>query len=80
MTVTEADIQAFAQFAREQAAEGATNLSMSELASRWQAAREREAVNSAIRESQADMNAGRTERFSDAQDRFRHERNLPSRP
>ena len=79
MTVTEADIHAFAEFARDQAANGGADLTMAELAARWQAAREREAVNSAIRDSLADVEAGRTELFSESQDRFRRERDLPPR-
>jgi hypothetical protein len=79
MAVTEADIQAFAAFAREQAANGGADLTLAELAVKWQAVRQREEVNCAIRDSLADIDAGRTETFFDAQDSFRRDRNLPPR-
>ena len=76
MRVTEADIRAFADFAREQAARDEADLSIAELAVKWQATREREQVNCAIADSLADIEAGRTEHFFESQDRFRQERNL----
>ena len=79
MRVTEAEIQAFAEFAREQATGGEADLTMAELAVKWQAVREREEVNCAIAESLADIEAGRTEPFFESQDRFRRERILPPR-
>ena len=79
MRVTEAEIQAFAEFAREQTTGGETDLTMAELAVKWQAAREREEVNCAIAESLDDIEAGHTEPFFESQDRFRRERNLPPR-
>ncbi len=79
MTVTGADIDAFAEFARQQTADGEGDLTMAELVAQWQADREREEVNSAIRDSREDIEAGRTEPFAESQDRFRRERNLPGR-
>ncbi len=79
MFVTEADIQAFAQFAREQTTNGGANLTMTELAARWQAERERHEVNAAIREGLADIDAGRTVDFFESQNRFRHELRVPLR-
>lgn len=55
------------------------DLTLAELAIKWQAVRERKEVNSAIRDSLADIDAGRSEPFFDAQDSFRRDRNLPSR-
>ena len=40
MTVTGADIDTFAEFARQQTADGEGDLSMAELVAQWQAARE----------------------------------------
>lgn len=79
MRVTETDIQAFAEFAREQTAGGEADHTIPELAVKWQAAREREQVNCAIADSLADIEAGRTDPFFESQDRFRRERNLPPR-
>jgi hypothetical protein len=79
MSVTEADIQAFAEFARKQTASGQANHTIAELAAKWQAAREREQVNCAIADSLADIEAGRTEPFFESQDDFRRERSLPPR-
>ena len=79
MRVTEADIQAFAEFAREQTAGGEADLTIADLAVKWQAARERQEVNCAIAESLEDIEAGRTEPFLESQDSFRRERNLPPR-
>jgi len=79
MRVTEADIRSFAEFAREHAARGESNLGIAELAVQWEATREREEVNRAIVDSLADIEAGRTEPFFDSQGKFRRERNLPPR-
>jgi hypothetical protein len=79
MTVTEADIQAFAEFVRQRTSRGEAELTIAELAAQWQATREREEVNSAIRESLNDIAAGRTEPFAQSQDSFRQGRNLPPR-
>jgi hypothetical protein len=79
MKVTEADIEAFAEFARERTAGGAADLTIAELAAEWQAARERHDMNRAIAESLDDIEAGHTEPFVESQDRFRRERSLPPR-
>jgi hypothetical protein len=79
MRVTQADIQAFAEFAREQTAGGEADHTIAELAAKWQATREREEANRAIAESLADIEAGRTDPFFESQDSFRRERNLPPR-
>ncbi|MEO8495138.1 MAG: hypothetical protein ABI614_08710 [Planctomycetota bacterium] len=77
MAVTDADIQAFVAFARQQAASNVADDTMTELVAKWQAVRERESVDEAIRESLADIEAGRTESFAESQERFRRERSLP---
>lgn len=79
MPVTEADIEAFSEFAREQAANGGSEFTLTELVAKWQATREREEVNEAIRESLADIESGRAEPFLESQDQFRQERSLPPR-
>lgn len=79
MTVTDADIQAFAAFARKETLGNDASLTMSELVAKWQATRERESTNEAIRESLADIDAGRTELFAESQERFRQQRSLPPR-
>jgi len=79
MRTTEADIQSFAEFARRQTAGGETDLSIAELAAKWEAAREREQVNRAVADSLADIAAGRTEDFFESQDAFRRDRKLPPR-
>ena len=75
MRVTEADIQAFVEFARMQTAEGEAVQTMAELATKWEA--EREQVNCAIAESLSDIETGRTTPFFESQDRFRRDRQLP---
>ena len=60
MAVTESDIQSFAAFVREQATGGGADLNITELAQEWDAARQRDEVNAAIREGLADIEAGRT--------------------
>ncbi|MCH8044914.1 MAG: hypothetical protein IID44_14470 [Planctomycetes bacterium] len=59
MAVTELDLQSFAAFVREQATSG-PDLSITELAQEWDAARQRDEVKAAIREGLADIEAGRT--------------------
>lgn len=79
MSVTISDVDAFAEFARQQATAGGADTTMADLAAKWQAMREREAVNEAIREGLDDVDAGRTQSFSDSQDAFRRARHLPPR-
>lgn len=74
MTVTEADIQVFSEFARLQAINGGTNITMGELAAKWEAVRERATANCAIRDSLSDIEAGRTEAFFESQDKLRRAR------
>lgn len=59
MTVTQADIQAFADYAAARVNNGGVE-SMSQLLRDWLAARERDEVNAAIREGLDDIDAGRT--------------------
>ena len=60
MSVTESDIQSFAAFARDQATHDGAGLSITELAQKWDAQRQCEEVNEAVREGLADIEAGRT--------------------
>lgn len=78
MPVTQADIQAFADYASARVNNGGVE-SMTQLFRDWLASRERDEVNTAIREGLADIEAGRTESFFDEADEFRRQRSLPPR-
>lgn len=79
MPVTRDDVRDFNRFIDEKlSSDGAESLQ--ELARQWEAARQREEVNEAIREGLGDIKTGRTEPFFESQDKFREERHLPPRP
>jgi len=75
MPVTKSDIQDFHYFVDERLASGGAD-SLRQLLAEWE---ERREANAAIRQGVADIDAGRTESFSDSQDRFRQGRGLPPR-
>jgi hypothetical protein len=76
MPLTPADIADFSQFAREQIHNGGSQLSLSQLAQRWEAARERAAVVAAIREGLDDIEAGRTQDAFEALEELRKKHNI----
>jgi hypothetical protein len=76
MTVTQADIESFAEFARRQAGNGGGELTVSQLAARWELDRARDDIHAAIREGLADVAAGRTEPFFASQEEFRRQKSL----
>ena len=59
MSLTPHDLDSFHQFALGEIADGGSETSFLELASRWQAAREKDEVVALIRKSMPDMEAGR---------------------
>jgi predicted transcriptional regulator len=60
MAVSESDIEAFVAFVREQTSSGECAPSIADFAQQWEAQRQREEVNVAVREGLADIEAGRT--------------------
>lgn len=75
MPVTEAEIEAFADFARRQIHNGGAQRSLMELVQTWQALREQEEVHAAIREGLADIAAGRTRPAQEFMDEVRKKLN-----
>ena len=69
MSVTKDDLRDFNRFVDEKLAGGDAE-SLRELVNEWEATREREEVNAAIRSGLADIDAGRTEPFFDASSRL----------
>lgn len=78
MAVTQDEIQAFTEFATARVNNGGAE-SMAHLFRDWLSAGERADVDQAIRESLADIDAGRTEPFFEEADEFRRSRSLPPR-
>ena len=74
MTITESDIQAFSEYLRAEIANGGADLSLAELAARWEAERETQETLADIRQGEADIEAGRgkpvAEAFSDIRKRL----------
>ena len=58
MAVSEADIQAFTDFLRRDAAGGNADLTISQIAHKWQSSRETAEVVDAVKEGQAEFAAG----------------------
>jgi hypothetical protein len=77
MTVTPADIAEFSQYGSEQISNGGSDLTLAQLALRWQAARERAEMIAAIREGLADIEAGRTQDALEAIEEMRTKYNIP---
>jgi len=73
MPVTKDDIQSFHCFVDERLASGSAE-SLNQLLAEWEQRRE---ANAAIRQGIADVDADRTESFSNSQERFRQPRGLP---
>ncbi|MFV2067986.1 MAG: hypothetical protein ACC645_13515 [Pirellulales bacterium] len=59
MAITEEDIDAFQQFAKQQIGNAATNLSLQQLLSAWEMKRELEETADAIRQGISDIEAGK---------------------
>ncbi len=76
MPITLEDIHDFSQFATARLENGGAEFSLSELAQQWQAVREREEVNAAIREGLADIDAGRTQPAREFMDEMRKKYNI----
>lgn len=77
MSVTQADIAEFSQFASQQISTGGNELSLAELAMRWQADKERREAVDAIREGLADIDAGRTQDAFEFVEGMRNKYNIP---
>jgi hypothetical protein len=77
MAISEQEIQAFADFLREEAAADGAELGIRDLAEKWEAAREREEVNAAIRAGIEAIEDGRVRPFDESQAEFRRANNLP---
>lgn len=77
MSVTQADIADFSHFARQQISNGGSELTLAQLAMRWQAARERQEVNAAIQEGLNAIDEGRYRSVDAFKDAMRKKHNLP---
>jgi predicted transcriptional regulator len=76
MAVTRQDLDDFHQFATGILAQGVPR-SITELAAQWQAARERQQVNAAIRAGLADIDAGRVQDFDEFEQEMRTKYGIP---
>jgi len=74
MPITEADIQAFTEFLRNEVSNGGAEASISEIAAKWEADRELRETLDDIRQGEADIEAGRgkpvAEAFADIRKRL----------
>lgn len=77
MSVTQADIAEFSQFASQQIGNGGSELTLPQLALRWQAAKERHEAVDAVREGLADIDAGRTQDAFKFVEEMRNKYNIP---
>jgi hypothetical protein len=77
MSVTQEELDSFHRFASEKLNKGPADLSWDELFIHWQSARERDEVNTAIREGLADVEAGRYQDASEAMEEIRKEFDFP---
>lgn len=77
MSVTQADIADFSQFASQQIGKGDSEFTLAQLAIRWQAAKERHEVIGAIREGLADIDGGRTQDAFKFVEEMRAKYNIP---
>jgi predicted transcriptional regulator len=77
MSVTQADIADFSQFARQQIRTGGNELTLAQLAMHWQATKERHEAVDAIREGLADIDAGRTQDAFELVEEMRSKYNIP---
>jgi hypothetical protein len=77
MPVTQEELDSFHRFASQKLNDESADLSWDELFIHWQSARERDEVNTAIREGLADVEAGRYQDASDAMEEIRKEFDFP---
>lgn len=77
MSVTQADIADFSQFASQQIGQEGSDFTLPQLALRWQAAKERHEAVAAIREGLADIEAGRTQDALKFVEEMRSRYNIP---
>ena len=66
MSITESDIQAFSDYARAEITNGGAELSISELAAKWEAEREIQETLGDIRQGEGDIAAGRGKPVAEA--------------
>ncbi|MCI0492725.1 MAG: hypothetical protein L0Z07_07295 [Planctomycetes bacterium] len=78
MSITREDLDRFHRFAEERLGNDGTD-SIAELARQWQAAREREEVNEALRDATEDLKAGRYRTAADVSRDIDRKFNLPGR-
>ena len=77
MAVTQEQLDEFHRFASEKLSNGGGELSWPELLRLWQACREREEVNAAIRQGIEEMDAGLGRPLDEFMDEFRSKHNIP---
>jgi hypothetical protein len=77
MPVTQEELDSFHRFASKKLNDEPAELSWDELFVHWQSAREREKVNTAVREGLADVEAGRYQDASEAMEEIRKEFDFP---
>jgi len=77
MPVTQADIADFSQFASQQIGKGGSELTLAQLALRWQATKEQHEAVGAVREGLADIDAGRTQDAFEFAEEMRSRYNIP---
>jgi hypothetical protein len=78
MSVTQQDLDRFHEFASHLIRNGGMDSSLEDLIAKWRAARERDEVNSALREAIDDLNAGRARPADEVTNDLRKKHRLPA--
>jgi hypothetical protein len=78
MPITQDELDRFHRFASDLLQNGGRTMSLEEILSRWQTAREREEVNAALREASDDLKAGRARPAKKVTRELRKKHHLPA--
>ena len=77
MAVTQDELDSFHRFATDRLKESEEELTIDDLVIEWDSVRNREEINSAIREGLADIDAGRTRPADQVTEELRNKHNIP---
>ena len=77
MAVTQDELDSFHRFATERLRKSGEELTIDDLVIEWDSVRNREEINSAIREGLADIDAGRTRPVDQVTEELRRKHNIP---
>ena len=78
MTVTQTELDQFHEFASQKIATEGVSVSFEDLVVEWESIRDKDAIDSAIRQGLADIKAGRYRSAEEVTDELRQKHGIPS--